>query len=169
VDRNSELLGPLRLATRQDRGWQALLAGIGDHALHLAILVEPYLSLILDGQKRVESRFSIHRSAPYGRLQRGDVVLLKRSSGPIVGACRAGAVWFYQLDTRSFGEIRNGFTEALCAQDPRFWSARAAASYATLVQLDDVCRLPPISIPKRDRRGWVVLRPRSEQRKLELR
>jgi hypothetical protein len=39
-----------------------------------------------------------------------------------------------------------------------FWEDRADAGFATLMRVTDVCPLPEVDIPKRDRRGWVVLR-----------
>lgn len=126
--------------------------------LHLAIFVEPYLQLILEGKKTIESRFGAHRRAPFRQVASGDVVLLKRSGGPIVGICYIADVWFYNLDPSSWSNLRSEFTDALCAQDPEFWKAREEASFATLMQLSTVTPLEPVTISKTDRRGWVVLR-----------
>ena len=54
--------------------------------LHLAVLKEPYLEFILKGEKTVESRFSIRRRAPYKRVEKGDVVILKQQSGNVLRA-----------------------------------------------------------------------------------
>lgn len=136
--------------------------------LHLAILLEPYLEYILAGLKTVESRFSVKRVPPYQSIQRGDVVLLKRVSGPIVGIAEASDAWFYQLDPVSWESIRGEFTEALCAQDPDFWEIRKSASFATLIRLRNVRRVRPLHFTKRDRRGWVVLLACSDQETLTL-
>src|ERR1700686_1163065 len=69
-----------------------------NRGIHLAVLVEPYLSLILDGKKTIESRFSTNRHAPFEQVQRGDVLILKRSSGPVEGLCTVSDAWFYQLN-----------------------------------------------------------------------
>jgi hypothetical protein len=150
--------------------WEALLAPFDELAaptisLHLAVLVEPYLGFILDGRKTIESRFSVRPSPPYGRVEDGDIVLLKESGGPVVGAFTASAAWHYRLDPASWTELRRDFTDALCAQDG-FWEARAAAEYATLIGISQAQRLPPVTIPKRDRRGWVVLADRNESDRL---
>ena len=129
------------------------------YSVHLAIFVQPYLEYLLSGRKTVESRFSVVRCAPYRRVRQGDVVLVKASGGPIVGICRVGQVWFYQLDPDSWRTIRTYFTESLSAQDPEFWRARSNASFATLLQVEDVRRISPVPWVKRDRRGWVVLHP----------
>lgn len=148
-------------------GWRHVLApfdvnGSPVVSLHLAVLVEPYLQFLLDGQKTVESRFSVRSMPPYRCVEIGDIVLVKESGGPVVGAFKAAGVWYYRLDPTSWCDVRREFAVALCAQD-RFWEERSAASFATLVRVADVHRLPPIAVPKRDRRGWVVLANRHRE------
>ena len=126
--------------------------------VHLAVFVEPFLEYVLSGRKTVESRFSSVRFPPFKRVARGDLVLLKASGGPVVGVCEVGAAWFYELEQESWSTIRREFARALCAEDPEFWQSREHAEYATLMYISRVKRLEPIKWPKRDRRGWVVLR-----------
>lgn len=130
-------------------------------SVHLAVFREPYLQLIIDGKKTVESRFSVVRCAPYLRVKPGDIVLLKRSGGPVNAICTVGAVWSYELDPKSWVEVKR-FADALCATDPSFWSEKEGAAYATLMQIRDVKELPSLAFKKRDRRGWVVLQDRAE-------
>jgi hypothetical protein len=125
--------------------------------IHLAVFVQPYLQYMLDGLKTIESRFSAVRCAPFMRVSAGDLVLLKVSGGPVVGVAEVGRTWFYRLDPASWTTIRHEFTDALCAQDPAFWESRRHASFATLMQVARVRPIPPLSWPKQDRRGWVVL------------
>jgi len=121
--------------------------------LHLAVMVEPYLTFVLEGKKTVESRFTANRCAPYGRVESGDIILLKRVSGPVCGACRVAQVWYYELDPSAVSFIRREFASAICAPDPAFWEARKDAAFATLIRITDVVRLDPIGVNKRDRRG----------------
>jgi hypothetical protein len=138
--------------------WPSIACDPTDNrALHLGIFVEPFLRYILEGRKTIESRFSVHRSAPYQRASIGDIVLLKASGGPIVGVCRVIHVWFYELDPRTWSEIRNQFAGAMCAEGSDFWAKREAAEFATLLQVANVRAIEPVPFPKRDRRGWVVL------------
>jgi hypothetical protein len=167
------LVDQLRSAVQGDSFWENYLEQLkspdsAPFKLHLAILVEPYLQFILDGKKTVESRFSTRKFAPYNRVDKGDVVLLKQSSGPIVGLCQVNYVWFYQLDPESWRTIREDFAVVLCAQDPDFWKAREAASFATLMRIQHVKSIEPIKFAKRDRRGWVVLHESSGQLQLDL-
>lgn len=129
--------------------------------LHLAVLVEPYLGRILDGSKRIESRWSTGRFAPYGRVETGDVVLLKRSSGPVVGVFTVyGRPSSYVLEgLTDVNFVRRAYGDQLGITDPAFWDAQQGKRYVTLIPVFGAHRLrQPIPIDKTDRRGWVVLR-----------
>ena len=126
--------------------------------VHLGIFVEPYLGFVLDGSKTIESRFGVQRCAPHGRVVVGDVLLLKKVGGPVIGACRIAETWFFDLQKVSLDFIREQFARPLCADDPAFWEQRARATLATLMRIEHVTRIDPIHVDKRDRRGWVTLR-----------
>lgn len=134
-------------------------------AVHLAVFIEPFLSFVLDGSKRVESRFSTVKVAPFRAIRGGDLVLLKEVAGPIVAATLAVEVWsFGALTPATRSELRTRFGPDLRDDVPGFWEQREEAQYATLIQLGSVARLPtPLACPKTDRRGWVVLRERPHQ------
>jgi cytidylate kinase len=127
-----------------------------DAAVHLAVFVEPFLQLLLEGRKTVESRFSRTRRAPFKQVNPGDIILLKRTGGPVVGKCRVAQVWFYVLDPASWNEVKE-FAPSICAS-PLFWTERANAKYATLIRVTDVERVPMFRIQKRNRLGWLVLK-----------
>ena len=124
--------------------------------VHLAIFVEPYLSAVLDGRKTIESRFGVHKRAPYRSIKPGDIIMIKRSGGPIVALARAGSSHFYQLTTEVLADLRAKFAEQLFAQDDAFWESRAEKQFATLIELQEVIEIEETHIQKRDRRGWVT-------------
>ena len=173
MDGQSEiLLQKLGSALENDSYWRRNIDKTGytrsnSFGIHLAIFIEPYLKYIFEGKKTVESRFSVNRIAPYKRVETGDIILLKRSGGPIVGICEISDVWFYHLDPKSWRDIKNEFMHALCAQDPSFWAQRSHASFATLMQIKNARNIQPIPWPKRDRRGWVVLWHKGRQTTFE--
>src|SRR5262245_54117835 len=152
----------IRRAVADDDVWGDLLGKPSSKlpacGIHLAVFVEPFLGYVLDGSKTVESRFSVNRCAPFGKVSQGDLVLLKRAGGPVVGIARVRTVWSYHLDESSWGMIRERFAKALRAQDPGFWERRRGASYGTILLIDQVLALEPVEWEKRDRRGWVVVR-----------
>ena len=61
--------------------------------VHLGVFVEPYLTFLLQGKKTIESRFSINKHAPFEQVQDGDILVLKKSSGPVCANCRVAHVW----------------------------------------------------------------------------
>jgi dephospho-CoA kinase len=155
------LINQVRAAAQREPQWREQLDELladqrVQRRLHLAILLEPYLRFVLDRTKTVESRFSRNGCAPYGCVRAGDILLLKRSSGPVVGMCTVTAVWDYRLTPTTWAEIKQLFGPAICAQEG-FWEERSEASYATLMTVADARELPAIHVAKRDRRGWVVL------------
>ena len=127
--------------------------------IHLAVFSEPFLSRVLSGEKMIESRFSRNRCAPYGEIGDGDIILLKEVAGPIRGVTLARRAWCYDLSVEPIGRVRDRFGGDICADDA-FWTARADALYATLIELDATAPLDSIRCDKRDRRGWVSLRAR---------
>jgi hypothetical protein len=130
--------------------------------IHLSVFVEPYLQWVLDGTKVIESRFSVNKCAPFEKIKKGDIILVKKSGGPIVAIAQAGTIWSYNLEASSWKEIKKTFTQALCAQDPKFWENRSSATYATLIKLENVISINPIFFPKKDRRGWVILNSKNQ-------
>jgi dephospho-CoA kinase len=94
------------------------------------------------------------------------VIFLKRAGGPIVGICEVTNTWFYKLGPDSFEEIATRFGRAICPVDEEFWEERRHAEYATLIKLGRVHRTEPLAFPKKDRRGWVVLKPSELQNEL---
>lgn len=127
--------------------------------IHVAIFSEPFLSHVLEGRKTMESRFSRNRCAPFGEVGEGDIIMLKEVAGPIRGLSLASRTWFFDLDHDSLEGIKARYAEAICADDA-FWQDRRDTSYATLIQLDQTTAIGPVRCDKRDRRGWVSIRPR---------
>jgi hypothetical protein len=156
--RLGELLRSLEGILENDSQWRPLLRSAP--GVHLAVLVEPFLTYILQKRKTVESRFSMNKIAPFMRVLPGDLILLKKSAGPVLGLVRVEHSEFLVLDAEKWSKVRS-LSEAICA-DGDFWHTRAAKRYATLLHLGPVRRLH-VDIHKVDRRPWVVLRDPRER------
>lgn len=76
--------------------------------VHLAVMVEPYLSRVLDGSKTIESRFSRKKIAPWGRVSSGDVVVLKKSGGSFVAVFETTDATYVELSPRQHGTDQAG-------------------------------------------------------------
>lgn len=160
TDWDSRLLHYIQSAVEEHPFWEKYIDKVLSNnsiSLHLAIFVEPYLKFILEGKKTVESRFSMRLCPPYKCAQKGDIIILKKSGGPVIGLCRISQVWFYELDPNSWKDVKKRFSKAICANDVAFWNERENALFATLMKITDVYKVAPYSCRKRDRRGWVIL------------
>jgi ASCH domain len=152
--------------------WRAVIDQCFSHGpgplAHLAVFTEPYLDEILAGRKTVESRFARNVQAPHGVVAPGDLLLLKHSSGPLVGLARVGFVHSYVLDPDAWRQIREQFATQIRPQGADFWEERRHARFATLMQITEHARIAPVMVDKQDRRGWVALRELAPDGQLEL-
>jgi hypothetical protein len=161
------LLEAVRMGVSGDAYWPThldrLLVNLDYNiSIHVAVFQSPYVERLLDGSKTVESRFASVRCAPYHRVERGDVVLVKRSGGPIVALFQAGETWNFRLTSRTLQAIRERFGQAIAPASEEFWHEHEAATYATLIEVEHVLRIEPVPWVKTDRRGWVVLQSRRD-------
>jgi hypothetical protein len=155
---DSALLERLIETTNDYPSWSVLRRAVeGRQTIHLAVMIEPYLTYILEGKKTIESRFSKHAIAPFYQIEPGELVLLKLTGGPVVGCFMADSVEFVNLDDRERARLRQDYSEAICA-DAEFWKAREDKRYATLVGVRNARDLRPAPVAKSDRRGWIVLK-----------
>jgi hypothetical protein len=168
-DLGERLIQHLKFSLDSDSYWSRYLESVHSSELksltssiHLAIFGEPFLQFLLDGKKTIESRFSINKCAPFNKVAKGDLLLIKKSGGPIVAICTVKERWYYKLNKHSWDEIRQ-YQDALCANDPSFWEERQDASFATLIMIGNMKKINPIEFEKRDRRGWVVISDRTNQ------
>lgn len=132
---------------------------------HIAIFAPPFLDLLLAGSKTIESRFSKVRCAPFGIVAPGDVVLIKRSGGPVIGEFTVGRVeQWADPDAHDQAAIAAKYGRALAADaDPSFWQRRAGCRYVTLMWVTGLSVYDrPVPFAKRDRRGWVALGGRKQ-------
>lgn len=125
---------------------------------HVAIVQGVYVDLIERGTKTIESRLSIHRAIPFGRVQSGDLLLIKQHSGPYRVCVTVGEVWSFELLTRAgLKHLRERFGARIAA-DSAYWQYKRRARYATLVELLDPCAISQgPALGGRARSGWVTL------------
>ena len=124
---------------------------------HLVILKKPYLEAILEGRKRIESRFTRTRRSYFGRVFTGDVLFLKESSGPVCGVASVSKVKnFADLTREKVFEIKRRYNHDIAGRDEH-WQSKADCRFGVLVWLVDVKRIESVRIDKKDWRAWVVL------------
>lgn len=126
--------------------------------VHVAIVQRPYVELIQQRRKTIESRLSIHRAIPFGRVQTGDLLLIKQHSGAYRLCVTVGEVWSFELLTRAgLRHLRETFGPRIAA-DSAYWKYKQRARFATLIELLEptAVSLGP-TLGGRARSGWVTL------------
>lgn len=160
----SELLtlSMLHRATNDHKFWGSFFDRLNTEGqiephIHVGIFREPYLNLILLGQKTLESRFSQSRQPPYKTVQNGDILLLKDVSGPIKGIALIADVESRRIFPSDIEGIRKEYSGALCVSDDQFWESKMLSNFLTLMSLEHPHSITPINYKKRDQRGWVSI------------
>lgn len=123
---------------------------------HLGIFSEPYLTLMFEGKKTIESRFSLKKQVPYNKISKDDIVFIKKSSGPVLGYLTIKEVIFFDLREIPITKIREKYGKELCVTK-EFWEAKDKSNYATLIIIDEIKMLEPFNINKKGMQSWIVL------------
>lgn len=127
-------------------------------AKHLAIINREAVEAIFDGRKKIEGRFSKIKIAPFGKVSRGDVILMKLPGEDIVGQFTADRVFSFDHPTDlEIAEVKKKYAQDM-AMPASFWHEREKINYITLIYIKSVTKfiIAP-EVAKRDLRPWVVL------------
>lgn len=128
---------------------------------HLAIFTQPWLDLILDGKKTIDSRLSKVRCAPYRKINAGDVVYMKESVGFVKGEFTVSKVETYEdLTPDTLQDIYSRYHREIFVDLglQGFREKWLTSKYATLLHITDVHTYEnPIPFSKKDRRAWMLL------------
>lgn len=143
--------------------WLNKLKHDKEAVIHLAVMVQPYLSRILAGEKTIESRYSVNLITPYKKIKTGDVVLLKKSGGGVVAVFEAGKVRYFSLCNQGdIEKIKQQYNDRLKI-DEDFWEEKKNSKYATLIDINELLQLPQFYVRKQSRTAWMTLGAISSQ------
>lgn len=121
---------------------------------HLVILKKPYLDAILNGRKRIESRFSTTKRPAFGRVLPGDTLFLKLSAGPVCATATVAAVGdFDNLTPQKMLQLKLQHNRYIIGTD-EYWQSKCDSKFGLLVWLKDVRPIEPVRIQKKDWRAW---------------
>lgn len=131
--------------------------------LHLAIFSPGVIKRIFNGQKTIDGRFSKIKCAPYGLVQEGDLILMKKSGGKTKGYFVAGQVDYYNdLPAKKLQLIIDRYWDKL-AIDKNFWDKKKNSSYFTFIEIKRPTKFRiPVNIKKKNLSGWLVLGGQSQ-------
>lgn len=138
-------------------------------AVHVAILKWPYIGLILDGSKTMESRLTKTARSPYQKIKPGERIFFKASSGPYLATAVADTVAFYdKLTPRKVAALSKHFNKKIRGQ-PDYWKAKRDSRYATLITLRGI--KPTATgpkIPPSRGKAWFVLDSESSPKSFQV-
>lgn len=124
---------------------------------HLAILKQPFLNMILDGTKTIESRFSYNKIIPFGKVEKGDVIYLKLSGGKVIAKAKVDNVQFYNLTPEMVEEIRVKYGRDIGTDRFEDWTSTTKKKYCTLMWLKDIEKIGSISVAPSHGSAWFLL------------
>lgn len=126
---------------------------------HLAIFKKGVGERILDGTKKIETRFSKMKLVPFLQISAGDLVYIKPTGKDIIGQFRVKKVIFMDgMEIDDIKEIKETKGVEIAA-DEEYWERKKTSKYASLIFIGQTTPFitSPIKFNKKDQRGWVVL------------
>jgi ASC-1-like (ASCH) protein len=129
---------------------------------HIAILDKKrkLLPKILSGEKTIESRRTLTKRAPYGKIATGDIVYFKDSGEPVSARARVKDVKFFcDPGIPTLKRIVRDYGRRICLK-PDFDVKKVRAKYITLVFLQDVEPVKSFRIDKSgfgNANAWLVV------------
>lgn len=125
---------------------------------HLAVFTPEAIKLILSGKRKIEGRFSQIKIPPFGKVSRGDTVLIKIPGEKIIGQFLVDRVIYFDHPRKEeLEKIKKQYGREMALADT-FWLDHEKVNYATLIFIKSVTKfiIAP-QIDKHDLRPWVVL------------
>lgn len=159
------LCAPNRTEVTYDdlRSWVEQLGA----SIHLAIMVEPYLTKVCSGEKYIESRLTKVKMSPYQSVFEGDIILFKRSGGSIEGIAAVGVTKYTQLSSQDdVYSLVDQYGDGL-SYEPGYAESKSGARFGSLLWLQSVHRVPPVTMMKRDRQAWVTIAGPQQSRSVD--
>jgi len=135
---------------------------------HLMIVQPQIASRIMTGQKLVEARLGTDRSAPYNRVQPGDVVYIKPNGQRVIGKAIVHRVDQYSgLNPGDIDHLQRVYNDRVQGDD-LFWESSRGSTYATFITLSRVAMIVdestvPASLLAPSSSEWRVLNDEPQQ------
>lgn len=124
---------------------------------HIAILRQPFFDMVLCGKKTIESRWSMHKVAPYGKVSACDVILLKETGKDVTAIAAVKKVEYYELTPSIVENIRVQFGKQIGTDKFEDWQSTLHKKYCSLIWFGDVKKIPPIKVKRSNGAGWIVV------------
>lgn len=125
---------------------------------HIAIFREPFYSFVINGKKTIESRWSNKKIAPFGKVNKGDELLIKKTGGKVAATAKVGRAEYFNLTPQIAHHINKTYGKEICTNYFDDWEKYASKKYCTLIWLEDVKIVKEFSVKKSNGAGWIVVK-----------
>lgn len=125
---------------------------------HIAILRQPFFNMVLNGEKTIESRWSMNKIAPYKKVSIGDEILLKLTGQPVTAIAKVKDVKYYELTPIIVEQIRVKYGKKIGTDKFEDWQSTLKKKYCTLIWLENIQTISPINVPKSNGAGWLIVK-----------
>ena len=115
------------------------------------------MNFILNGEKTIETRWSINKIAPFGVVKPGDLLIMKETGKKATATAIVDRVLFFELTPQIADEIKEEYGKEICIHKFNNWEEVRLKNYATLMWIKDVKTILPTDVPKSCGSGWIVL------------
>jgi len=108
---------------------------------------------IISGEKKIESRWSVRKSIPWGRVKKGDTIYFKNSGGSISAKAKVSKV--IEIENLNAIEIKNiltkfGHSDGIAITDyESVYNRVRNAKYCLLIYLKSPQKTKPFNINKK--------------------
>ena len=121
---------------------------------HLVILKQPYFNMILNKEKTIESRWSVHKIAPYNKVNIGDTLYLKETGKNVYYKAKCSDVKFFELNKETVDMIKEKYNEYIKIKD---FSECYNKNYCTLVWINDIEKISEMKVKRSNGAGWIIM------------
>lgn len=125
---------------------------------HIAILRQPFFNMVLNGEKTIESRWSMNKIAPYKKVSIWDEILIKLTGQPVTAIAKVKDVKYYELTPVIVEQIRVKYGKEIGTDKFEDWQSTLKKKYCTLIWLENIKRISPINVPKSNGAGWLIVK-----------
>lgn len=126
---------------------------------HIAIVSRSVAAALVNGTKRVETRFYRQRRIPFGRVRAGDIVHFKISGGDVIGSSQVAAIEeLTELTPARIAGLQRTYGRQVRAP-ATYWAACRNSRYGLLIWLGPLAPAPDrLAVPRQFGGAWMVLR-----------
>ena len=129
---------------------------------HIAILSKEkkFLDKILSGEKKIESRWYVHKKPPYNSIKRAEIIYFKESGQPIKIKAEVEQVLFIEnLNIEKIKQIIKKYGKEICI-NMDYLNDIKDKKYCTLIFLKNVKGIKPFDINKNgfgNMAAWIIV------------